>query len=142
VRRAVFIALVVLSVVVIVVGVWLFRREEYPFQFTQAEVVSARVESLQGSPFVATLPAVAPELAGWVSSMERDSSDVPLDAVVRLVIELTGGRQLQLDVGPDVSEGSWIVGPLAGQPPIRIDTETDLYWYLRGVSDAMSGGTP
>ena len=60
--------------------------------------------------------------------------------VTRLVVDLNGGRQLQLDVGPDVSLGSWVAGPQAGQPPIRLDTETDLYWYLRGVLDAMPGG--
>ncbi len=72
--------------------------------------------------------------------MERDTSDVPPDAVTRLVVDLNGGRRLQLDVGPDVSLGSWVAGPQADQPPIRLDTETDLYWYLRGVLDAMPGG--
>ncbi len=136
-RSATFIALVVLSVVVVVVGVWFFRHDEYPFQFTQAEIASVRVESLKGSLFVGTLHSVAPELAAWVSSMERDSSDVPVDPFVRVIVELTDGRRLQLDVGADVSLGSWTVGPLAGQTPIRLDTEKDLYWYLRGVSDAL-----
>jgi hypothetical protein len=139
-RRAAFIALVVLSVVVVVVGVWSFRRDEYPFQFTQAQVERARVESLGGSAFAGALPSVAPELAAWVSSMERDSSDVAPDPFARLVVDLNDGRRLQLDVGVDVTLGSWTAGPDAGGPPVRLDTETDLYWYLRGVSDAMRGG--
>lgn len=139
-RRATFIALVVLSAVVVVVGVWYFRRDEYPFQFTQAQVAAARVESIKGPVFVGTLATVAPELAAWVGSMERDSSDVPPDPFVRLVIDLNDGRRLQLDVGLDVSLGSWTAGPDAGEPPIRLDTETDLYWYLRGVSDVLRGG--
>jgi hypothetical protein len=140
VRHATFIALVVLSAIAVVVGVWYFRRDEYPFQFTQGQVVSARVESLESPVVVGTLASPAPELAAWIGSMERDTSDVPPDTVTRLVVDLNGGRQLQLDVGPDVSLGSWVAGPQAGQPPIRLDTETDLYWYLRGVIDAMPGG--
>jgi hypothetical protein len=138
--RVAFIALVVLSAVVVVVGVWSFRRDEYPFQFTQAQVVAARVENLKGRILVGTLASPAPELAAWISSMERDTSDVPPDAVTRLVVDLKGGRQMQLDVGPDVSLGSWTAGPEAGRPPARLDTETDLYWYLRGVRDALRGG--
>jgi hypothetical protein len=138
--RAVFIALVVASVVAVILGVWSFRRDEFPFQFTQAEVVAARVVSLQGGVLTGTLSSPAPELAAWVSSMERDSSDVPPDAVVRLIVELSDGRQVRLDVGRDVSLGSWTAGPQAGQPPVRLDTETDLYWYLRGVCDALRGG--
>jgi hypothetical protein len=140
VQRAAFIGLVVLSAIVVVVGVWSFRRDEYPFQFTQDEVVAARVESLTGSVLVGTLASPAPELAGWVSSMERDTSDVAPDAVVRMVVELSAGRQVRLDVGWDVSLGSWTAGPQAGQPPVRLDTETDLYWYLLGVCDGMRGG--
>jgi hypothetical protein len=139
-RRATFIALVVLSVLVIVVGVWSFRRDEYPFQFTQAQVVAARVESLQDPVVSGTLATPAPELAAWVGSMERDSSDVAPDPVARMVVDLSDGRRLQLDVGPDVSLGSWTAGPQAGRPPVRLDTETDLYWYLRGVCDALRGG--
>ena len=139
-RRAAFIALVVLSVIAVVVGVWFFRREEYPFQFTQDQVVSARVESLESPGVVGTLASPTPELAAWVGSMERDTSDVRFTPVTRLIVDLKGGRQLQLDVGPDVSQGRWVAGPQAGQPPIRLDTETDLYWYLRGVVDAVPGG--
>jgi hypothetical protein len=135
--RAVFIALVVVSAIAIVVGVWTFRRDEYPFQFTQAEVVAARVESLQGPVLVGTLANPAPELAQWIGSMERDLSDVPPDPVVRLVVELSDGRQMQLDVGWDVSLGSWTAGPQTDQPTAHLDTETDLYWYLRGVCDGM-----
>lgn len=136
-RGVTFIAFVVLSALVIVVGVWSFRRDEYPFQFTQAQVVAARVESLKGPVLVGTLASPAPQIAPWIGSMERDTSDVPPDAVTRLVLELSDGWQLRLDVGPDVSLGSWVAGPKVGQPPIPLDTETDLYWYLRGVCDAM-----
>jgi hypothetical protein len=140
VSRVTFIALVILTVVAVVVGVWYFRRDEYPFQFTRDQVVSVRAESL-ASPFVAgALAGPAPELAAWISSMERDTSDVPPDPFMRLVVELSGGRQLRLDVGPDVSLGSWTGGPQAGQPPIRLHTESDLYWYLRGARDALPGG--
>ena len=138
--RVAFIALVVLSAVVVVVGVWSFRRDEYPFQFTREQVVAARVESLKGPVLVGTVADPAPELASWIGSMERDMSDVPPDPVMRLVLDLNGGWQMQLDVGPDVSLGSWTGGPEAGGPPVPLDTETDLYWYLRGVCDAMRGG--
>jgi len=135
--RVAFIAFVVVSAVAIVVGVWSFRRDEYPFQFTPAEVVAARVEGLQESVFVGTLATPAPELAHWISSMERDLSDVPPDPIVRLVVELSDGRQMQLDVGWDASLGSWIAGPQTDEPAAHLDTETDLYWYLRGVCDGM-----
>jgi hypothetical protein len=138
--RAIFIGLVLLSALFVVVGVWFFRRDEYPFRFAPAEVTAARVESLQGGVAVGSLATPAPELAAWVGSMERDSSDVPPDAVARLAIDLSDGRQMQLDVGPAVSLGTWTAGPQAGQPPVRLHTENDLYWYVRGVCDALGGG--
>jgi hypothetical protein len=140
VRRVTFIALIVLSAVVAVVGVWSFRRDEYPFRITQEQIVAVRVESL-GEPFpTGSLGSPAPELAAWIDSMERVSGDAPPDSIARLFVDLSDGRRLQLDVGPDVSLGSWIAGPKAGQPAIRLDTEADLYWYVRGVCDALSGG--
>ncbi|HJW74183.1 MAG TPA: hypothetical protein VJ787_00740 [Thermoleophilia bacterium] len=140
VRRATFIALVVLSAIVAVVGVWSFRRDEYPFRFTQEQIVAVRVESLKEPLPTGFLGTPAPELADWVDSMERESGDIPPDPLVRLVVDLNDGRRLQLDVGPDVSLGSWTGGPQAGRPAIRLATEADLYWYVRGVFDALRGG--
>ncbi len=138
-RRAVFIALVVVSAVGVVVGVWFFRRDEYPFAFAPATVTAARVESLQGSPASGDLASPAPEIATWIAAMARDSSDLPPDPVARLVVDLSDGRQLQLDVGPNVSLGTWTLGPQAGQPAVRLATPRDLFWYLRGACDALRG---
>jgi hypothetical protein len=138
--RATFVALVLLSVLVVVAGVWFFRRDEYPFRFAPAQVTAARVESLRGGVATGSLAAPAPELAGWIGSMERDSSDVPPDPVARLNVDLSDGRRLQLDVGRTVSLGSWTAGPQAGQPPVRLHTESDLYWYVRGLCDALRSG--
>lgn len=136
-RRVVFIALVVLSAVVAVVGVWSFRRDEYPVQFTREQIVSVHVVSLEGYTLADPIGAPPPELAAWIDSMERVPSDVQPRPFGRLIVDLDDGRRLELDVGPEVSLGRWTAGPQMGRAPVLLATENDLYWYVRGVFDAL-----
>jgi hypothetical protein len=136
-RRVPFIALLVLTIVIVVGGIWYFVRDEYPFQLVAGDVTGATVESLAGAKVFGVVPSPPADLAGWVSSSERDSTDMRPPATMRITIALRDGRLLRLDVGPEVTYGTWLGGEGAAGPPDEIATSHDLYWYLAGVAAGL-----
>ena len=144
-RRLLFWALVLLTIAAVSFGVWYYLRDDYPFQLTSGEITGlsyqAGASGLVESGTVAAPPA---GLADWVSTMEQDASDAPIEPTGVATIHLADGRSLSLavDYAARIALGRWVSSSGREGAEVRVHLGQDMAWYLQGVHDGLSGQAP
>ena len=140
-RRIAFWTGVALTLALVAFGIWYYVRDDYPFQLTSSEItgLSYRSDSAHGavSGYIARPPS---ELADWISSMEKDSSDQPVAVTTVVTITRSDGPALRLSIGGNRGFGSWIGANGTASPPVGVQIGQAFVWYLRGVGDALGAG--
>jgi hypothetical protein len=144
-RRALFWVGVALTIALVAFGIWYYVREDYPFQLSSDQIAGLSYHSMPSagsgmvsvSGYISHPPA---DLAEWVSSMERDSSEqtVPVTTVVTVV--LADGRRLRLFLGGSRGFGSWVEPGGSQSTPVGVQLNQPFVWYLQGVGDALAAG--
>jgi hypothetical protein len=142
-RRALFWVGVALTIALVAFGIWYYVRDDYPFQLSSDQIAGLSYHSVPSagsgmvsvSGYISHPPA---DLAEWVSSMEKDSSDetVPVTTVVTVV--LTDGRQLRLFLGGSRGFGGWVEPGGSHSAPVGVQLNQPFVWYLQGVGDALA----
>ena len=100
-RRALFWAGVALTIALVAFGIWYYVRDDYPFQLSPDQIAGLSYHSVAApgsgaasvSGYISEPP---PDLADWVSSMEKDSSD----ETVTVTTVATGGADRRASVAP------------------------------------------
>ena len=138
-RRALFWTGVALTIALVGFGIWYYVRDDYPFQLTPSEITGLSYRSVATGAVVSgyiTHPPV--ELADWISSMEKDSSDqaVPMTTVVTIV--RSDGPSLRLAIGGTHGDGSWVAANGVATAAVGVQVGQAFLWYLRGVGDALA----
>ena len=138
-RRAVFWMGVALTIALVGIGIWYYVHDDYPFQLTPSEITGLSYRSVAAggavSGYIVRPPA---QLADWISSMEKISSDqsVPVTTVVTVV--RSDGPSLRLSIGGASGFGSWVDVNGAATAPVAVQLGQAFLWYLRGVGDALA----
>ena len=108
-RRALFWTGVALTIALVAFGIWYYVRDDYPFQLTASEITGLSYRSVTTggavSGFIARPPS---ELADWISSMEKDSSDEPVPVTTVVTVVRSDGPSLRLYVGGARGYGRWV----------------------------------
>ena len=139
-RRALFWAGVALTIA-LVAGIWYYVRDDYPFQLSSDQIAGLSyhpcrppVRARSRSRVTSRPPA---DLADWISSMEKDSSDETVSVTTVATVVLTDGRQLRLYLGG--SRGRALGRAQRGQStPVGVQFNQPFVWYLQGVGDALA----
>ncbi len=140
-RRAVFWTGVALTIALVGFGIWYYVRDDYPFQLTSSEIIGLSYRSATTGAVVSGYISRPPaELADWISSMEKDSSEeaVPVTTVVTVV--RSNGPSLRLSIGGAQGYGSWVGANGVASTPVGVQVGQAFVWYLRGVGDALAAG--
>jgi len=121
-------------------GIWYYVRDDYPLQLTPTEITGLVVRAATSDGVVSGYIAHPPaELAQWVSSMEKDSSDVAgAPATITVTIERSDGPALRLSIGGQLAAASWIGPGGSATAPIGVQVNQAFRWYLHGVTDALT----
>lgn len=145
-RRVLFWAGVALTIALVSFGIWYYVHDDYPFQLSSDQIAGLSYHSMASpstgrvseSGYISNPPA---DLADWVSSMEKDSSDeaVPVTTVVTVV--LTDGSSLRLYLGGSRGLGQWVEPNGTESTPVGVQLNQPFVWYLKGVGDAL-GASP
>ena len=123
------------------VGIWYYVRDDYPLQLTSTEITGLVVRAATSDGVVSGYIAHPPaELAQWVSSMEKDSSEATEPATTTVTIERSDGPALRLSIGGQQASASWIGPGGSATAPIGVQISQAFQWYLHGVTDALSNG--
>jgi hypothetical protein len=140
-RRALFWTGVALTIALVAFGIWYYVHDDYPFQLTPSEITGLSYRSVTTggavSGFIARPPA---ELADWISSMEKDSSDEPVPVTTVVTVVRSDGPSLLLYVGGARGYGRWLYADGAETAAVGVQIDQALLWYLRGVGDALAAG--
>jgi hypothetical protein len=145
-NRLTFLALVLVTVAAVGVGVWYFVRDDYPFQIATGDIRGFSYEGwtaagqaglVRASGYITDPP---PQLAGWVSAMEKDANNAPLHIVGVMTLVLRDGRSLRLDLDLDVGrgQGRWIEPGGAESVPQGVQLSQAFTWYARGVAAGLA----
>jgi hypothetical protein len=138
-RRAVFWMGVALTIALVAFGIWYYVHDDYPFQLTPGEITGLSYRSVTAggavSGYIVRPPA---ELADWISSMEKDSSEQSVPATTEVTVVRSDGPSLQLSIGGLRGYGRWVDANGAGTAPIGVRLSQAFLWYLRGVGDALA----
>ncbi len=139
-RRALFWIGVALTIALVGVGIWYYVRDDYPFQLSSTEITGLSYRSVGAAGAVSGyIVRPPPELADWISSMEKDSSDqsVPVTTVVTIV--RSDGPALRLAIGGNRGFASWLQpSGSTATAPVGVQLGPAFVWYLRGVGDALA----
>jgi hypothetical protein len=135
---------VVATIAAVAFGIWYYVRDDYPLQLTSTEITGLAVRAVTAdgpvSGYIAHPPA---ELAQWVSSMEKVSSDVAEPVTTTVTIERSDGPALRLAIDGPQAAASWVDADGSATPPVSVQVNQAFLWYLHGVRDALastSGG--
>ena len=142
-RRALFWAGVALTIALVAFGIWYYVRDDYPFQLSPDQIAGLSYHSVAApgsgavsvSGYISEPPA---DLADWVSSMEKDSSDETVTVTTVATVVLTDGRQLRLYLGGSRGFGRWVEPGGAQSTPVGVQLNQPFVWYLQGVGDALA----
>jgi hypothetical protein len=138
-RRALFWTGVALTVGLVAFGIWYFVRDDYPFQLTSGQILGLSYHSVAAgttvSGYVSNPPA---ELADWISSMEKDSSDEPVPVTTVVTVDQVGGSSLLIYLGGSRGYGRWVEPDGTESAPIGVQLNQAFVWYVRGVGDGLS----
>jgi hypothetical protein len=144
--RALFWAGVALTIALVAFGIWYYVHDDYPFQLTSDQIAglsyhSVPASSVSGSAsgsvsgYISDPPA---ELADWVSSMEKDSSDETVVVTTVVTVVQTDGRLLRLFLGGSRGYGRWVEPDGSQSAPVGVQLNQAFVWYVRGVGDALA----
>ncbi len=132
-------ASVVATIAAVTFGIWYYVRDDYPLQLTSTEItgLAVRAATADGpvSGYIAHPPA---ELAQWVSSMEKVSSDTAEPVTTTVTIERSVGPALRLAIGGSQAAASWVYADGHSTPPVSVQVNQELLWYLHGVRDTLA----
>jgi len=145
--RALFWAGVALTIALVAFGIWYYVHDDYPFQLTSDQIAGLSYHSVPTSSSVSgsasgsvsgyiSNPPV--ELAGWVSSMEKDSSDETVVVTTVVTVVQTDGRLLRLFLGGSRGYGRWVEPDGSQSAPVGVQLNQAFVWYVRGVGDALA----
>lgn len=150
--RALFWAGVVATIALVAFGIWYYVHDDYPFQLTSDQIAGLAYHSLPtGSPaqgsasgsgsasasvsgYISDPPA---ELAGWVSSIEKDSSEENASATTVVTVVETDGRLLRLFLHGSRGYGRWVEPDGTQSEAVGVRLNQAFVWYVRGVGDAL-----
>jgi len=140
-RRIAFWTGVAATIALVAFGIWYYVHDDYPFQLTSSEITGLSYRSVTAHGAVSGYIARPPsELADWISSMEKDSSDQPVGVTTVVTVMRSDGPALRLAIGGSRGVGSWIGASGVASTPIGVQLGQALVWYLRGVGDALGAG--
>ena len=145
--RALFWAGVALTIALVAFGIWYYVHDDYPFQLTSDQIAGLSYHSVPTSSSVSgsasgsvsgyiSNPPV--ELAGWVSSMEKDSSDETVVVTTVVTVVQTDGRLLRLFLGGSRGYGRWVEPAGSQSAPVGVQLNQAFVWYVQGVGDALA----
>jgi hypothetical protein len=149
--RALFWAGVALTIALVAFGIWYYVHDDYPFQLTSDQIAGLSYHSVPTSSSVSgsasgsdsgsvsgyiSDPPV--ELAGWVSSMEKDSSDETVAVTTVVTVVQTDGRLLRLFLGGSRGYGRWVEPDGSESTPVGVQLNQAFVWYVQGVGDALA----
>ena len=133
---------VVATIVAVAVGIWYYVRDDYPLQLTSTEITGLAVRAVTaGGPVSGYIAHPPAELAQWVSSMEKVSSDAAEPVTTTVTIERSDGPALRLAIGGSQGAASWIEADGRATPPVNVQVSQAFLWYLHGVSDALANSS-
>ena len=148
--RALFWAGVALTIALVAFGIWYYVHDDYPFQLTSDQIAglsyhSVPTSSVSGlasgsasssvSGYISDPPA---ELADWVSSIEKDSSDETVVVTTVVTVVQTDGRLLRLFLGGSRGYGRWVEPDGSESTPVGVQLNQAFVWYVQGVGDALA----
>ena len=137
-RLAVWAGLVA-TIAAVAFGIWYYVRDDYPLQLTSTEITGLVVQAVTTdgpvSGYIAHPPA---ELAQWISSMEKVSSDAAEPVTTTVTIERSAGPALRLAIGGSQAAASWVDADGSATPPVSVQVNQELLWYLHGVRDTLA----
>ena len=132
---------VALTIVLVALGIWYYVRDDYPFQITASEITGLSYRSTASGAVVSGYIARPPvELAGWISSMEKDSSDQAVPVTTVVTIMRSSGPALRLSIGGARGVGRWLDADGVATAPVGVQLGQAFLWYVRGVGDALATG--
>ena len=110
-RRALFWTGVALTIALVGFGIWYYVHDDYPFQLTPSEITGLSYRSVATGVVVSGYISHPPvELADWISSMEKDSSEQTLPVTMLVTIVRSDGPSLRLSIGGTRGEEAAEVG--------------------------------
>jgi hypothetical protein len=137
-NRALFWAGVALTIGLVAFGIWYYVRDDYPFQLAAGQIVGLSYSSVAAgstvSGYIADPPA---ELADWISSMEKDSSDTTVPVTTVVTVVQADGPSLRLYLGGQHGYGRWVESDGSQSPAVGVQVSQAFAWYVRGVGDAL-----
>jgi hypothetical protein len=139
--RALFWAGVALTIALVAFGIWYYVHDDYPFQLTSDQIAGLSYHSMptDGSGSVSGYISDPPgELAGWVSSMEKDSSDETVVVTTVVTVVQTDGRLLRFFLGGSRGYGRWVEPDGSESTPVGVQLNQAFVWYVQGVGDALA----
>jgi len=140
-RRALFWTGVALTIALVGFGILYYVHDDYPFQLTPSEITGLSYRSVAtgvvASGYISRPPV---ELADWISSMEKDSSEQTLPVTMLVTIVRSDGPSLRLSIGGSRGDGSWVDANGVATAPVGVQVGQAFLWYLRGVGDALAAG--
>jgi hypothetical protein len=145
--RALFWAGVVLTIALVAFGIWYYVHDDYPFQISSDQIAGLSYHSVPTgssvsgsasgsvSGYISDPPV---ELADWVSSMEKDSSDETVPVTIVVTVVQTDGRLLRLFLGGSRGYGRWVEPDGTESTPVGVQLNQAFVWYVQGVGDALA----
>ncbi len=128
-----------MTIALVAFGVWYYVHDDYPFQLTSDHIAGLSYHSLPASGSVSTYISDPPaELAGWISSMEKDSSDETVRVTTVVTVVETDGRLLRLFLGGSRGYGRSVEPDGTESAPVGVQLNQAFIWYVRGVGDALA----
>jgi len=138
-RRAMFWTGVALTIALVGFGIWYYVHDDYPFQIASSEITGLSYRAVGAGGVVSGyIVRPPPELADWVSSMEKDSSEQSAPVTTVVTVVRSDGPSLRLSIGGTRGRGSWVDADGTATAPVGVELGPAFLWYLRGVGDALA----
>jgi hypothetical protein len=140
-RQAALWAGVGLTIALVALGIWYYVRDDYPFQLTSTEITGlAFRSSVAGHVVTGVVAHPPPELATWISGMEKVALDTSQPATIVVTILRSDGPALRLSIADGSAAASWVDVDGRTTPPVGLQLNQAFLWYLRGVRDGVDAG--